>query len=379
MSSEPPISQLSQELIDKILDHVAANSSGWLGDNLLQCAFVSRSFRPRSQLYIFSSIDIRGGSETREEKVQNLLEIIQDNPEIAHYIEELSLECTDNEYSWIFEDQTFIDVMERILTSDRPLRKLTIKADTEADDGYNTLPLEDPEPLLDNFFLPFIAPFITSLLDPTSDGLNSTLELFQLKSFTVYTDELSDLGFEQKIIDLSRESLEELHFITMQTAWNGIFHGSADLQHSTRLRSLRAHVLFPEDSLVSIRRTLSSIRTRSLENLFIEAKVAFCDLSEPEVVLDADWAIFCSEVARVMSGAGSSFEFKMTYLYRDSTDMGLNEYKVLLQKRCQLVMAKLRKEKLSSLEDDPRFTLILSHALEFDALYEYTLGENAYE
>lgn len=280
MTSVLPTSQLSQELIDQILDHVAADSnSKRLAGSLLQCALVSRSFCPRSQSLLFSSIDLGRPSKKRmrDEKIQGLLDLVQDNPCIANYIEELSLECADYEYSWIYEDQAFINVMKRISASEKPLRKLTLQADKRDVDGFETQALENPEPLYDNFFLPFVAPYITSLslhrilnlpielvtscvnlvdlellhvewqeyhstrtlsphiirlrslkhclsrsaldklLAPPFNGSVSALDLSQLQSFTVYTDGLTDLDFEQKIIGAACESLKEVYILSMDT------------------------------------------------------------------------------------------------------------------------------------------------------------------
>ncbi|KAF8803312.1 hypothetical protein BYT27DRAFT_7260342 [Phlegmacium glaucopus] len=345
------------------------------------------------------------------------------NPDIARYIQELTLECTGFIYSWICMSSLFIDVMNMISTSDRPICKLTIRAD--ADDGYRALMGDDPKPLLDCFFLPFISPFITSLtlnqlenipievvescihlthlellhvewavgerrnssqshhrlklrhlahrlsrpelkklLNPSSSSSSSSLDLSHLKSFIVYTDKLHNLKFKNQIIDLSCDSLKELYIITMQTSWSGVFHGVANLHESPHLHLLHAHVLFPEDSLVSICQTLSTIHTRLLKNLLIDAKVAFCDFYDPEVVFNADWPTFCSQVARGMSGEGR-FEFKMTYMH--STNLDLDRYRNNLDEWCQSIIAQLHTEKLSSLEEDtkPCFTIALLYSLEY--------------
>ena len=88
MSSLP---KLPQEVIDQIIDHVAL-SGDWLGENLLHCALVNRSVHYRSQQYIFTSIVIRGHARRCVKKIRGLLAIIHRNPDIAHYIEELTLE-----------------------------------------------------------------------------------------------------------------------------------------------------------------------------------------------------------------------------------------------------------------------------------------------
>ncbi|KAF8803315.1 hypothetical protein BYT27DRAFT_7260351 [Phlegmacium glaucopus] len=406
---------LYQELIDLIIDHLAD-----LGH---QCPIVNCSFCQRSQQHIFESIVIKGDLQTR---VQNLFTIIQHNPDIARYIQELTLECTGFEYSWIGGNPLFTVVMDNIVsaTSNKPLRKLTIRADADVGGGYETLMFEDPKPLLDHFFMPFISPFITSLTlerlknvpievvescihlthlellhvelgerrnsqshhrlklqhlvhrlsgSALEELLNasSSLDLSHLKSFVVYTDTLWDLEFENQIIDLSRQSLEEIYLITMQTSANTVFHGVVNLHDSPRLRLLHAHVLFPENRLRSICATLSTIRSRSLESLFIDAKVAFCCNCAPEVVFNANWSTFCSQVTRVMSsgeeGGGSRFEFKMTYVYRNFSGMDMDTHRRYLHDRCRSIITRLRTETLSSLEEDnnPRFTIALSYALEY--------------
>ena len=133
---------------------------------------------------------------------------------------------------------------------------------------------------------------------------------------------------------------------------------------------LHSHVLFPEDSLVSICRTLSTISENSLESLLIEAKVAFCEIVGPQVVLDADWATFCLQVARVMSRTGSRLEFKMTLMYCYTPLMDMDVYADLLGARCECVIAKLSRQKLKSLEDsNPHLTIALSYDIE-EGIYD---------
>ncbi|PPQ77535.1 hypothetical protein CVT26_006148 [Gymnopilus dilepis] len=423
--------ELPQEIIDKILDYVALQYEAWPGENLLHCV-VSRSFRRRSLSWIFSSILIRGEPELRTRKIEALLDMIQRNPTIALHVEELRLDCTNHENAWITNDAPFVEVMKKISSPDRPIRRLVLEADTFADDGDETMSIEYPGPFLHDFFLPFIAPTVTSLAlhrilnmplaaitscvnlvdlellhvelaESEEDGsrcckqslqlrsltyrlaqlaLQTLLELSperncpgfdlsRLKSLTVYTDTQTDLAFEQEIVNASQDSLVELYILTMQTDDNEQFHGAINLGALSNLRLLHVHALFPQDGLSSICRTLSTVRSHSLHSFFIEAKIAYCDLSEPEVIFDADWSTFCSEVSRVMSNEGSGFEFKMTYRYRDNANMELEHYEALLNRQCQLIMNILRREKLASLLDNARFPVSTSHSLDFDFFYEY--------
>ena len=279
MSSKcsPPFSRLSQEIIDKIIDHIAngEDSLRFLGfvdrRDIQHCALVSRSFRPRSEFYIFETLYFQEEKDARQRKLHTLAELIQENPKIADYIRELSLECVNFEYSWIGEDPIFLDIMRAVSRPEQPLRKLTFKAD-ELLRGLHWFENTEFQPLLDNFFRPFIFPFITTLvlwrlenvplevvescvnlvdldldhveligkssktaLDSTRpalkrlshhrsrpplwdtcpmDGWDVALDLSQLQYLAVYKNELLDLEFEQRIVDRAGASLQELHLPT---------------------------------------------------------------------------------------------------------------------------------------------------------------------
>jgi hypothetical protein len=143
MSSEcsSPFSRLSQEIIDKIIDHIADSSPrdfwGFVDRDIKHCALVSRSFCPRSQFCIFDSLYVQESTDARQIKLQTLAELIRGNPKIADYIRELSLECVDFEYSWIGEDSIFLDIMRAVSRPGQPLRKLTFKAEKWLDYGVH--------------------------------------------------------------------------------------------------------------------------------------------------------------------------------------------------------------------------------------------------
>ncbi|KAH9480748.1 hypothetical protein JR316_0007348 [Psilocybe cubensis] len=188
-----PQPELAQELIDLILDTLASSSSTPLA-HLFPCTLVSRRFRPRAQRHIFSHIHIRGASPSaRRSRVAQLAALVEANPALADAVQELSLEsmegegacpiptygawsgaheCGIAEYHYeeaedehclkdnsTYSNTTsssftnpFLFLMQRI----SPLRTLTLATAAPRD-------LADPAHSLTAFFLPFIAPHITTL------------------------------------------------------------------------------------------------------------------------------------------------------------------------------------------------------------------------
>ncbi|KAH9477091.1 hypothetical protein JR316_0011007 [Psilocybe cubensis] len=132
--------ELPQELLECVIDGVAENSERegcWLGADLFQCSRASRSLRPRCLVYIFSSIYIRGGGQEEwENRLIALLELIEDRPAIAKWIQELVLSTSDVEvenpmYPFIRQNRyptTFgHPLFKRLMQVASPIRKVSIK------------------------------------------------------------------------------------------------------------------------------------------------------------------------------------------------------------------------------------------------------------
>lgn len=205
--------QLPQELIDHIIDCLAANSKShglWLGADLLQCSCASRSFRPRCLIYIFSSIYIHGKDlEGKRLKMKALLEIIEGQPTIASYIEELVLTNEDMQgptagygpryYSTLLREPTFSIMMEKI----SPIHKLTITKNSGK--VHTSSKAEaDSVSLMNHLLLP-IALNVSSLSLHALD--NMPLEVFT--SFINLTSlELLYVGLTREHEPIPQESLQ---------------------------------------------------------------------------------------------------------------------------------------------------------------------------
>ncbi|KDR74652.1 hypothetical protein GALMADRAFT_559506 [Galerina marginata CBS 339.88] len=129
-SSFAPFSDLSQELIDEIIDALFDNhdtdkrefdlatselSPREMSD-FCACALVCRSFRHRSQKHIFSSMTVLGIRSTEFDhwgRVDDLCEILQANPRVACHVRRLCFNM-DNTTQWLVENPDFLHLMEGI-------------------------------------------------------------------------------------------------------------------------------------------------------------------------------------------------------------------------------------------------------------------------
>ncbi|KDR74630.1 hypothetical protein GALMADRAFT_249536 [Galerina marginata CBS 339.88] len=176
-SSFAPFSDLSQELIDQIIDALFDNhdidkcefdlatselSPREMSD-FCACALVCRSFRHRSQKHVFSSMTVLGTRSTKFDqwwRVDKLSEIMQENPRVASYVRRLCFNLT-NITQQIVEDPFFLHLMEGI-TRDWAVGmrlELAIRVSIRS----TGLQFQDNEFLETNFIQTSATPFITSL------------------------------------------------------------------------------------------------------------------------------------------------------------------------------------------------------------------------
>lgn len=159
-----PIYQLSQELIDEIIDTLAFSTRDqWQGQRacLSSCSLVCRSFVPRSQMYLFSRIALMGDSKhvsrNTSRRVKPFLEILEARPSIASHVQELQLVMRSGQSSWLSEGPDFAKLVDLITTTGTPINKLGLVGEGEYG-NYLLTPLLMIESPLRN-----IVPYITSL------------------------------------------------------------------------------------------------------------------------------------------------------------------------------------------------------------------------
>lgn len=262
----PSISQLSQELIDRIIDAVIEyNETFESRKTLVSSSLVCRSFRSRSQklLYLHVTIDAQ--------RIDSFYRLVKNHSIIAGYVEDLELLLTNNDYKWVWEDQRFMRIMDMLARPISSLRKLRLRA------RHGIQTIEDGQAMVQKFVKPYIAEKITSLqingLSPIPvevfascihltdltlswtetdttflaspdveilarpidlriltytrspdalrkllgwDGSRPCLDISKLSALRIGIEELDNLSFEQKIIYATGGSLRELHITDLE-------------------------------------------------------------------------------------------------------------------------------------------------------------------
>ncbi|KAJ7019827.1 hypothetical protein C8F04DRAFT_1146458, partial [Mycena alexandri] len=105
------------ELLDHIVDYLADSS-----EDLLACALVSKSWVPRAQFYLFRKIELLPPNKWNDTQVHvRLLQILRASPfrllDCLYSIplpnlEEISVECTGDQYAWSMDIQTSLRVRD---------------------------------------------------------------------------------------------------------------------------------------------------------------------------------------------------------------------------------------------------------------------------
>ena len=159
----PPILQLSQELIDEIIDDTVTPTK----KDLMSLSLVCRAFRPRCEKHIFTSIRFSnftvgwGTTATdRAKRILKFLDILSRKPYIAGHVQELHLDVWGYDQEWIVEPG-FLKIMDFIRQSEDgpPLKRFELDGIT----GARGQKIANPRRFAKSFCAPFITPSLSSL------------------------------------------------------------------------------------------------------------------------------------------------------------------------------------------------------------------------
>ncbi|KIM35650.1 hypothetical protein M413DRAFT_32309 [Hebeloma cylindrosporum] len=278
MSNPGPISHLSQELVDKLIDDLAASVVDipfYRSHCLFRSALVCKSFLPRSQYHIFRSIKIQSEGAYEHDytikRCQELCRILTQSPQIAAHVQELRLDIQPHDKICLHQTPSFMQAINQICQAHHPIDKLTLA-------GFRTSQLCDPQGFLDAFTRPFISPFITSLY---IQGIKNTpirmiQECVNLSDLTLRgVDFECDSRPNSSRKYVPRPRLRSLTYRASHGAIEKLL-GKGFTSHPIHLSTLCALTIFT-DEIEDILRAQSIIRaTNSLQELYLETRGNIC-------------------------------------------------------------------------------------------------------
>ena len=158
----PPLSLLSDDLLAFIIEGIA--NLPFADENLQNLSLTDRAFTQSCQKYIFRELRLWDSSNISK-RLKKLKKILDDKPSFANQVRLVDLTISRNEGAWLFENGTFISILELLANSPVPPHELYLS-------GYSAIPLIFEDPML----------FARQL---TQSFFSETLTILRLKSASV--------------------------------------------------------------------------------------------------------------------------------------------------------------------------------------------------
>ena len=125
----PPLSRLPNELLDSIVEHLAADSRFDNDKVLYNLSLADRAFTQSCQKYIFRDFKVITSifkQDTKEIMIKRAKKILDDRPSIrvANQVRTVQLTVSDYEWEGLFNDSTFISILQLLAKSPVPPHEL---------------------------------------------------------------------------------------------------------------------------------------------------------------------------------------------------------------------------------------------------------------
>ena len=270
----PPILQLSQELIDEIIDDTVTP----MKKDLMSLSLVCRAFRPRCEKHIFTSIRFSNiavgwGTTTsdRGKRILKFLDILSRKPYIAGHVRELHLGVGEDQ-EWIMEPG-FLKIMDFIRQSGLPLKKFELRLTGIT--GTRGQKIANPRRFAKSFCAPFITPFLSSLYIRDLDDVPLTLvaDCANLKTLDIVRTRFGGLDLVDNMnTPKSYPQINALHFNECTQAMNTLLQrelpGSRPILDFSKLKIIKTKL----NSLSNMRslKALLQVLSESLEDLHLK-------------------------------------------------------------------------------------------------------------
>ena len=138
----PPLSLLSDDLLNYIVDHVAKLRRSNL--YLQYLSITDRAFTRFCQAHLFKDLYLgyeSGTNKSISKKLAKIRNILNDEPSFAHRVRAVHLTFAENRNRWLFNDPTFITVIQLLAKSPIPPHKLHL---TSFWPSHHPFIIEDP-------------------------------------------------------------------------------------------------------------------------------------------------------------------------------------------------------------------------------------------
>ena len=185
----PPLSLLSDDLLNYIVDHVA--ELPFSDSNLYNLSVTDRAFTRFCQAYIFKDLYLGYGSGTNNsitKKLAKIRNILDDEPSFANRVRTVHLTVIRQRNKWLFDDPTFITIIQLLAKSLMPPHKLHLRG------RWNSFVIEDPILVVERLMQSFFSQTLTILYLTECENVPLTLFLVcpHLREVYLYYVEVFD-------------------------------------------------------------------------------------------------------------------------------------------------------------------------------------------
>ena len=134
----PPLSLVSNDLLGFIVESIA--DLPFADENLKNLSLTDRAFTQFCQKYIFRELRLWDSSDIPE-RLTKMKKILDDKPLFANQVRMIDLSISRDESKWLFEDSTFISILQLLANSPVPPYELYLI-------GERAIPLSFADPVL---------------------------------------------------------------------------------------------------------------------------------------------------------------------------------------------------------------------------------------
>jgi hypothetical protein len=135
---KPPLSLVSDDLLAFIVETIA--DLPFADENLKNLSLADRAFTHSCQKYIFRELTL-WKSRDISKRLKKLKKILDDKPLFANHVRMVDLDISREDTAWLFEDRTFISVLQLLANSPVPPYELYLT-------GGSVFPLIFEDPIL---------------------------------------------------------------------------------------------------------------------------------------------------------------------------------------------------------------------------------------